>query len=187
MSKFRKLVLLGLIVLSFTGVTMENLEAKTDSSFYQQTIQSIGGEKLALSQYKGKPVLLVNIATKCGYTPQLEGLEKVYQKYQKKGLVVLGIPSNDFGGQTPEKESDVKKFCKLNYGVTFPLTAKTVVKGDKRHPLISSLLSQAKNKKDIGWNFEKFLIDKNGQLVDRFQSSVKPEDTSFQQKIESVL
>ena len=104
-------------------------------------INKIGGKPMDLSTYKGKPVLLVNIATKCGYTPQLEGLEALHKKYKEKGLVVLGVPSNEFGGQTPEDNEGVKKFCKLNYGVSFQLTEKTVVKGDDKHPLIKSLIA----------------------------------------------
>ena len=96
------------------------------NSIMSQEIKDIGGKAMSLSLYEGKTILLVNIATKCGCTPQLKGLETLYQKYKSKGLVVLGVPSNDFGGQTPEKESGVKKFCQLNYGVTFPLTQKTV-------------------------------------------------------------
>ncbi len=157
------------------------------TSLHGQKINNIGGKPMDLTQYKGKPVLMVNIATKCGYTPQLEGLEALYQKYKDKGLVVVGIPSNDFGGQTPEDNEGVKKFCKLNYGVSFPLTEKAVVKGEKKHPLIANLISQSDNKKDIEWNFEKFLIDKNGQLVERYGSSVKPEDKELTDKIVSLL
>lgn len=156
-------------------------------SIHSEKINNIGGKAMDLSEYKGKPVLLVNIATKCGYTPQLEGLEALYKKYKDQGLVVVGIPSNDFGGQTPESDEGVKQFCKLNYGVSFPLTAKTVVKGKDKHPLIQNLLEQAKDKSEIGWNFEKFLIDKDGKLVERFSSSVKPEDKQLSEKIASLL
>jgi glutathione peroxidase len=162
--------------------------AKKSSSSKIPTIKRIGGKKtMDLSQYKGKPVLITNIATQCGYTPQLEGLESVYKKFKGKGLVVIGIPSNDFGGQTPEDEEGVKKFCKINYGVSFPLTAKTVVKGDKKHPLISHLLSQSDNKDEIAWNFEKFLLDKEGKVVGRYKSSVKPESKEITEKITSLL
>ncbi len=140
-----------------------------------------------LKQYKGQPVLMVNIATQCGYTPQLDGLEKLYNQYKAKGFVVVGVPSNDFGSQTPESNEGVKKFCLLNYGVSFPLTEKVVVKGDQKHPLIANLISQSSDKKEIGWNFEKFLIDKEGKLVERFSSSVKPEDKELTEKIASLL
>ncbi len=156
-------------------------------SIHLEKINKIGGKPMDLSEYKGKPVLFVNIATKCGYTPQLDGLEKLYQKYKEKGLMVVGIPSNDFGGQTPEANDEVKKFCKLNYGVTFPLTEKTVVKGEDKHPLIENLVSQSENKAEIGWNFEKFLVDKDGKLVERYGSAVKPDDSKLTDKIASVL
>lgn len=156
-------------------------------SIHNESINSIGGEPMKLSDYKGKALLIVNIATKCGYTPQLEGLESLYQKYKSKGLVVLGIPSNDFGGQTPEDNKDVKKFCKMNYGVTFPLTAKTVVKGSTKHALVKNMISQSSNKAEIGWNFEKFLIDKDGKVVGRFGSSTSPNDKQLEKKIQTVL
>ena len=156
---------------------------------YTDKITIIDGEKkeTTLGEYKGKPILVVNIATQCGYTKQLDGLEKIYAKYKPKGLVVLGIPSNDFGGQTPEGDADVKKFCKLRYGVTFPLTTKQVVKGDKKHPLISKLISADGKSTEIAWNFEKFLIDKNGKVVGRFSSKVEPESEELVKSIEKVL
>lgn len=156
-------------------------------NFYKQNIKTIGGKKMDLSAYKGKAVLVVNIATKCGYTPQLDGLEKLYKENKEKGLVVVGIPSNDFGGQTPESNEGVAKFCKLNYGVSFPLTEKAVVKGDKKHPMIAELISQSSNKDEIGWNFEKFLVDKEGKLVERYGSSVKPNDKALTDKIAALL
>jgi len=147
--------------------------------FDNQTIKSIDGENMDLSAYKGKTVLFVNIATKCGYTPQLKGLEELYQNNKNKNFVVIGLPSNDFGGQTPEAGKDVKKFCALNYGVTFPLTEKLVVKGDKKHPFVANMINASGDSSEIGWNFEKFLVDKNGKVVQRFKSSTKPNDTKL--------
>lgn len=155
-------------------------------TIYNQTINSIGGKEIKLSDYKGKPLLIVNIATQCGYTPQLEGLESLYQKYKSKGLVVLGIPSNDFGGQTPEANKDVKKFCRLNYGVNFPLTAKTTVIGSNKHSLIKSLVGQTEKKAEIRWNFEKFLVNKSGQVTSRFPSSVKPNDPKLISQLDRI-
>lgn len=156
---------------------------------YDQKITIIDGEKkeTTLGQYKGKPVLVVNIATQCGYTKQLDGLEKIYQKYKGKGLVVLGIPSNDFMGQTPEGDDDVKKFCKLRYGVTFPLTTKQIVKGDKKHPLVAELIKSSGNANEIEWNFEKFLLDKNGKVVGRFKPAIEPESADVTKAIEKAL
>lgn len=176
-----KKTLVFILTLMVGGIAM------ADSSFYNYKVTTIQGDQLKLDAYKGKPVLVVNIATQCGYTPQLKGLETLYQKYKDKGFVVVGVPSNDFGGQTPEDNKDVKKFCELNYGVTFPLTAKTVVKGDKKDPWVTSLIQQSKDKKEIGWNFEKFLMGPDGQLVERFSSGTKPEAPELTQKIESLL
>lgn len=159
------------------------------NTMYNEKITIIDGAKkeTTLNEYKGKPVLIVNIATQCGYTKQLDGLEKIYAKYKSKGLVVLGIPSNDFGGQTPEADGDVKKFCKLRYGVTFPLTTKQVVKGESKHPLIAQLIAADGKAQEIAWNFEKFLLDKNGKLVARYKSSVEPDNADLVKSIEKSL
>lgn len=156
---------------------------------YDKKITIIDGAKkeTTLNEYKGKPILIVNIATQCGYTKQLDALEKVYEKYKGKGLVVLGIPSNDFGGQTPEGDEDVKKFCKLRYGVTFPLTTKQIVKGEGKHPLVQELISADGKKEEIAWNFEKFLLDKNGKLVGRYKSAVTPDSAEVTSAIEKAL
>jgi glutathione peroxidase len=165
------------------GGTMSNAA----DSLYQQSVTTIEGKKTTLADYKGKPLLVVNIATKCGYTPQLTGLEKLYQKYKAQGFVVVGIPSNEFGGQTPEGDQDVKKFCQLNHGVTFPLTSKTTVLGEKKSPVIKWLLQQDASGKEIAWNFEKFLVNKEGKMVQRFESAVSPEDAKLISAIESTL
>ncbi len=178
-SIFYKTALVTLVVLTGGIVSATTIQ--------DQKIEDIGGKSMSLADYKGKVVLLVNIATKCGYTPQLKGLEALYQKHKDQGLVVVGIPSNDFGGQTPEDEKGVKKFCLLNYGVTFPLTSKTVVKGENKHPLIASLVKASSDAKEIGWNFEKFLIGKDGQLVQRYGSSVKPDDQNLEKQITTLL
>ncbi len=146
-----------------------------------------GKQSMDLSQYVGKPVLVVNIATRCGFTPQLKTLEALYKKYKERGLVVVGIPSNDFGGQTPEDEKEVKKICSSNYGVTFPLTVKTTVKGKGKHPVITYIMSLAESQDEIGWNFEKFLIDKSGQKATRFGSRVEPDSSEIIKKIEENL
>jgi len=151
-----------------------------------QDLQKSNGDKISLSDNKGKPVLIVNIATKCGYTPQLESIQKLYEKYQSKGLVVIGVPSNDFGAQTPESDDGVKKFCQLNYGATYTISKKTVVKGKDKHPFFKNLISQDNNQ-EISWNFEKFLIGKNGKLVKRFKSNVKPDSEEMKKAIEELL
>lgn len=150
------------------------------------SITKNNGETIKLEDLKGKAVLVVNIATQCGYTPQLDNLEKVHQKYKDKGLVVIGIPSNDFGGQTPESDKEVAKFCKINYGASYTLSKKSVVKGDGKHPLIANLIKQD-GEGEIRWNFEKFLIGKDGKLVKRFRSGVKPDSDEVTSKIEKQL
>jgi len=161
----------------------------TAHSLYNEKITLLDQKKkeTTLGEYKGRPILIVNIATRCGYTRQLEKLEKIYLKYKEKGLVVLGIPSNDFGGQTPEQDPDVKKFCKLRYGVTFPLTPKQTVKGETQLPLIQKLIAADGQNQEIAWNFEKFLISKEGQLIARFKSSIEPDSTELITAIEKSL
>lgn len=133
------------------------------------------------------PVLVVNIATQCGYTPQLDELEALSKKYKEQGLTIVGVPSNDFGGQTPEADEAVADFCKINYGVTFPLTKKAVVSGDKKIPLMKKLTTSADEKGEIKWNFEKFLVSSDGKEVKRFRSGVKPESKELASAIESML
>ena len=156
-------------------------------SIYDKSIRAPNAETIHLKKYKGKPVLFVNIATRCGFTPQLEGLEKLHKKYSAKGLTVIGIPSNDFGSQTPEKDKEVVTFCKLNYGVSFPISLKQVVKGDKKNEIVKSLIAMSQRKGEIAWNFEKFLLSKNGTSVKRFSSRVKPMDKDLVSEIEKEL
>lgn len=139
-----------------------------------------------LSSLKNKTVLIVNIATRCGYTGQLDGLEKLYSKYKNKNFVVIGIPTNDFGEQTPEENKEVVKFCKLKFGVNFPVTNKIVVKGENKHPLYKYLTSITNNE-EIGWNFTKFLISKEGKLIKRFGSSTTPDSEELNGLISKSL
>ena len=137
----------------------------------------IDGKEVDLGQYKGKVVLLVNVASECGYTPQYRGLQELHQKFGGDGLVVLGVPSNDFGKQEPGTNAQILEFCKSTYKVTFPLLEKVTVKGEGKIPLYQYLTSKDSNPKfsgEIGWNFEKFLIDRKGQVVGRFKSGVEP-------------
>ena len=170
--------LINLLFVSF--LLMQNIHA---SDIYNFALKDIDGKKLELEKYKGKPLILVNIATRCGYTGQLDDIEKIYKKYQGKGLKILAIPSNDFKNQTPENNKDVKKFCRLEYGVTFDLSKKYHVLGDKKHPLIKHLVGDD----EINWNFEKFLISKNGELKKRFKSDVKPTSKEFKKATQDLL
>ncbi len=125
---------------------------------------------------KSKVFLFVNTASNCGYTKQYEGLEKLFKKFQNKGLAIIGFPSNDFGGQEPGTNSEIQEFCKLNYGITFPIMAKNSVVGDKIQPIYQELLKLSSDKSDVSWNFEKFLVAKESGVITRYKSNYKPED-----------
>ena len=146
---------------------------------YQFKAPRLNGKEQALAEYEGKVMLIVNTASKCGFTPQYEGLEKVYQQYKDKGLVVLGFPCNQFGAQEPGGKEDIQEFCQLNYGVSFPMFDKIDVNGNDTHPLYDYLKKQATGvlgSESIKWNFTKFLVDRDGKVIDRFAPTTKPED-----------
>lgn len=153
-------------------------------------MKNIDGKEVDLAAYRGKVVLVVNVASECGLTPQYAGLQKLHEKYADQGLVVLGFPCNDFGAQEPGTEEDIKKFCTRNYRVTFPLFAKVRVKGDQAAPLYRHLTSKATNPRHGGpvlWNFEKFLIGRDGTVAARFAPEVEPLDATIVEVIESAL
>jgi glutathione peroxidase len=163
---------------------------KGESPIYQFAVKDIDGKEVNLSEYQGKVLLIVNVASKCGYTPQYEGLQKIYEKYEDMGLVVLGFPANNFGNQEPGNNEEIKEFCSLNYGVTFPMFAKISVKGADIHPLYEFLTSEEANPKyagEVSWNFNKFLIDPSGKVIARFESKDKPESKKVTQAIEMAL
>ncbi|WGH77081.1 glutathione peroxidase [Tenacibaculum tangerinum] len=145
-------------------------------SLFDVKISSINGESLDLSQFKGKKILFVNVASKCGFTGQYEGLQELYTKYKDK-LVVVGVPCNQFGGQEPGTTKEIQSFCSVNYGVEFPMTEKIEVKGENQHPLYQWLTQKEKNGKlnsSVKWNFQKYLVDEEGRLIDVFYSMTKP-------------
>ncbi|HEX8070220.1 MAG TPA: glutathione peroxidase [Pyrinomonadaceae bacterium] len=157
---------------------------------YDFTLKDVSGKDVSLAQYRGKVLLLVNVASKCGYTPQYEGLQKVYARYQERGFLVLGFPANNFGGQEPGTNEEIKEFCRINYGVKFPVFAKISVKGEDKHPLYKYLTEKTTNPEfggEITWNFNKFLIDREGRIVARFDSADKPEDEKVTRAIEQAL
>ncbi|MBK9637759.1 MAG: glutathione peroxidase [Bacteroidetes bacterium] len=147
---------------------------------YQFSVKDIAGNPIDLQQYKGKKILFVNVASECGYTKQYEALQVLSERY-KKSLVVIGVPANNFGGQEPGTNEEIKAFCSKTYQITFPLTSKVSVKGNDIDPLFKWLTEQANPDfiGDIKWNFEKFLIDENGKLIRRFRSKVKPLDAEL--------
>jgi glutathione peroxidase len=158
------------------------------SSVYDIPIKDIDGKPTSLKAFEGKTVLLVNVASKCGYTPQYKGLEALYRKYKDKGLVVVGVPSNDFGSQEPGTPQEIKAFCAENYEVTFPLLEKVKVKGEGQHPLYTALTGKdAAYPGDVKWNFNKFLIGPNGKIIARYDSKVTPESDELVSAIEKNL
>ena len=160
--------------------------APAAKTIYDIPVKTIDGKATTLTEYKGKVMLIVNTASKCGYTPQYKGLQALYEKYKDKGLVVLGFPSNDFLFQEPGDNTEIKKFCELKYKVTFPMFEKGKVKGEPQ-PLYAYLLEHEKSWPEIKWNFEKFLINRKGEIVGRFKSSVTPESTEVTQAVEKAL
>jgi glutathione peroxidase len=159
-------------------------------SIYEITLPRLNGEEASLSEYRGKVVLAVNVASKCGLTPQYAGLQKLHDRYSARGFIVLGFPCNQFFRQEPGSAEQIQQFCSDNYGVTFPLYSKLDVKGSHQHPLYA-LLTQIPDDKgkagNVGWNFEKFLIGREGIPVRRFRSRVVPEDPAIVSAIESLL
>mgnify|MGYP005757159389 FL=1 len=158
------------------------------SAFHQLVLPALGGGELPLSQYADRLLLVVNVASHCGLTPQYAGLEQLYQRYAGRGLVVLGIPCNQFAGQEPGSDEEIRSFCSLNYGVSFPLSAKLEVNGPQRHPLYRLLAGEGADfPGDITWNFEKFLVDTDGRVLGRFSPRTAPDDPALVQAVESAL
>lgn len=161
-----------------------------EKSIYDFTMNSIDGESTPLSKFQGKVVLVVNVASRCGFTPQYSALEKVYEKYKDRGFVIVGFPANNFGGQEPGTDQEIKTFCSTKYSVTFPMMAKVSVKGDDKTPLYQFLTDKASNPStggEIQWNFTKFLIGPDGRPVARFEPKVTPDDPQLTTAIEKEL
>lgn len=170
-----------------TLIAMTTLAAHAES-LYDIKLKDIDGKDTSLAAYQGKVVLIVNVASKCGYTKQYTGLESIYEKYKGQGFVVLGFPCNQFGGQEPGTNEEIKQFCSSKFSVTFPLFDKIDVNGANRHPLYVALAGPASPfPGDIKWNFNKFLIGKNGKIVKRFESKVTPESEEMTKAVETAL
>ncbi len=155
---------------------------------YQFSVKKNSVDTISLSQFKGKVLLIVNTASKCGFTPQYEGLEKLYNQFKDRGLVILGFPCNQFGAQEPGTQEEINQFCSVNFGVTFPILNKIDVNGENADPLYQFLKKQSKGilgTEAIKWNFTKFLVDKNGQVIDRYASTTEPKDLA--EHIEKLL
>jgi glutathione peroxidase len=180
----RKLILILTLCFACASLSAE------PKSIYEFTMNSIDGQPVSLKSFHGKVVLLVNVASKCGFTPQYSALEAIYEKYKSRGLVIVGIPANNFLSQEPGTNEEIKKFCSTKYNVTFPMMAKVSVKGDDQTPLYTFLTGKATDPQfagDIKWNFTKFLFDRNGNPVARFEPAVTPDSPQVTAAIESAL
>ena len=180
----RKLAML--VTLCVAGVAM----AASPGSVYDFTLNSIDHQAVSLSSFHGKALLLVNVASKCGYTPQYAALEKLYLKYKDQGLVIVGIPANNFMSQEPGTDAEIKDFCSRTYSVKFPMYSKISVKGDDKAPIYQYLTDKAANPTtggEIKWNFTKFLVDRDGKVIARFEPAVKPDAQPVVDAIEAAL
>lgn len=179
---------MSIIILSSVLVSQPKEQAAVGKkSVYDFTMKTIDGKDKSLAEYKGDVLLVVNVASQCGYTPQYKDLEEVFEKYKGKGLRILAFPANNFGEQEPGSDKEIKTFCESKYNVTFDLFSKISVKGDDQHPLYRYITKDSPFPGDVKWNFQKYLVDRNGNIVAMFSSRVKPTDKAFIEKVESLL
>ena len=181
-----KKILLSLIIISMFSF-MNKTFAKYEKIFFDFNIKSIDGNNLELSTYKDKAILLVNVASNCGFTKQYSDLQQLWEKYEDKGLIVLGVPSNQFGGQEPGSNQEIKKFCEVNFNVNFPMTDKVDVKGTLAHPIFLWAKENYGSSAIPKWNFHKILINKDGKIHDTYSSLTKPTSKKIIDEIEKIL
>ena len=183
MSKHKAIIYLIIIMFSFFNKTM----SKNTQTFFDLSVNSISGDVLNLSNLKGKTILLVNVASNCGFTKQYEDLQNLHDSYKNKGLIVIGMPSNQFGGQEPGSETEIKKFCETNFNITFQMTSKYDVKGNNAHPIYIWAKETYGKSTVPKWNFHKILINKEGKVEDTFASFTNPMSKKIINKIEEIL
>lgn len=194
----KKYLILSIILLQACGsMSKKNIisnasndKSNSEKSVYDFTMKNIDGEDVSLSTYKGKVLVVINTASKCGHTPQYESIETFYKKYKEKGVEVLGFPANNFLGQEPGSDDEIKSFCTLNYGVSFPMFSKISVKGEDINPLYTYLTAKSENgniEAPVKWNFQKFVIDKKGRVVAAFAPATTVEDDEFIALIDKLV
>ncbi|MDC0397027.1 glutathione peroxidase [Candidatus Pelagibacter sp.] len=183
MSKQKAIIYIIIIMFSFFNKTMSN----NTETFFDLNVNSISGDALNLSKLKGKTILLVNVASNCGFTKQYDDLQNLHESYKNKGLVVIGMPSNQFGGQEPGSETEIKKFCETNFNITFLMTSKYDVKGDNAHPIYIWAKDTFGKSTVPKWNFHKILINKKGKVEDTFASFTNPMSKKIINKLEEIL
>ena len=182
---FKKIKFFLLImILSFFGT---NVTANYDKLAYEFSFKDLDGSSLKLSEYKNKVIVVVNVASQCGFTKQYDDMQKIWENYQAKGVVMLGIPSNDFGQQEPGSNEDIKTFCEAKFGITFPMTEKVSVKGDAAHPFYIWAKKNYGNSAIPKWNFHKIIIDKSGNVAETFSSMTNPSSKKFIKTIDTLI
>ena len=176
-----------LVFILFMIFFQNTSSAKYEKLAYDFSFNDLDGSKINLSSFKNKVIVIINVASQCGFTNQYEDMQSIWEKYQKDGLVIIGIPSNDFGNQEPGSESEIKTFCEAKFGITFPMTEKVIVKGDNAHPFYQWAKDNYGNSAIPKWNFHKIIIDKNGKIADTFASITNPSSKRFIKVIEKNL
>ena len=187
MISINKLNVLFIILITIMFTFSNKVSAKYEKIIYDFEIESITGEKIIFSEYKNKAILLVNVASQCGFTNQYQDIQKLWTKYQSKKVLILGVPSNDFGNQEPGDSNEIKTFCESKFGVTFPITEKVNVKGDNAHPFYLWAKNNYGRKAIPKWNFYKIIIGKDGKIVDTFSSMTNPSSKKFIKSIEALI
>ena len=185
MSGVKIKILLLIILMSL--LNFKNSSASYEKLFYDFKIKGINGNEIDLTKFKGKTVLMVNVASKCGFTKQYEGLQDLWSKYKKRGLIVLGVPSNQFGNQEPGTEKEIKEFCEVNFNINFPMTSKIDVKGENAHEIYKWALKNHGKSAVPKWNFHKILINSEGKIEETYMSFTKPNSQKIINKIEKLL
>lgn len=189
--KYLSIAMMAATLMSGTTMAEEKTtttsEQKAADSVHDFKMKSLDGKDVDLSKYKGKVLLIVNVASQCGATPQYEPLQQLHQKYADRGLVVMGFPCNQFGAQEPGSSQEIQQFCKSNYGVEFPMFSKINVNGDEQAPLYAFLKDNASDHSNIGWNFEKFVVGKDGKVAGRFKTRTQPDDPAVIKLLEEEL
>ena len=183
LSNFKKLTL----IIIFMSIFQTNLAGNYDQLAYDFSFNDLDGSKLNLSEYKGKVIIVVNVASQCGFTKQYDDMQKVWDQYQSKGIVMLGVPSNDFGNQEPGSSEDIKNFCEAKFGITFPMTEKVIVKGENAHPFYKWAKKNYGSSAVPKWNFHKIIINKNVKIDDTFASIKKPSSKKFIKAINELI
>ena len=176
-----------IILIIIMTIFQTNLNANYDKLAYDFNFKDLDGSNLNLSEYKNKVIIVVNVASQCGFTKQYEDMQKVWEKYQKDGIVMIGVPSNDFGNQEPGDNKEIKNFCEAKFGITFPMTEKVIVKGDDAHPFFIWAKNNYGKSAIPKWNFHKIVIGRDGKVADTFASITKPTSKKFINKIEKLI